>query len=34
MTSSKDVRRVTRVAASVQPANIHDGGLWPLSFDL
>jgi hypothetical protein len=33
-TSSKDVRWVTRVAASVQPANIHDSGLRALSFDL
>ena len=31
--SGKGVRRVTRVAASVQPAHIHDRGLGPLGFD-
>src|SRR5262249_54888301 len=32
--SGEGVRRVTGVAASVQPAHIHDVGLWPLGFDL
>src|SRR5262249_14514373 len=32
--SGEGVRRVTGVAASVQPAHIHDVGLGPLSFDL
>jgi len=30
----EDVRRVTCIAASVQPPHIHDRGLGPLSFDL
>jgi hypothetical protein len=29
----ESMRRVTCVAASVQPAHIHDRGVWPLSFD-
>jgi hypothetical protein len=32
--SGKGMRRVTCVAAPVQAAHIHDGGLGPLSFDL